>query len=224
MILRVQDIVFRYPSSHRTALDGISFNVDEGSYLSVLGENGCGKSTLVKLILGLLTPTGGSIQCTAKRIGYVPQQKTSFFQLPLTVAELIAAARKSQHLKTSFSTDEVLDLVGVASKKNELLGNLSGGELQRVFIAQAILGKPELLILDEPSTAVDITGQEKLYGLISRLNKENHITIIAVEHNLQAAMHNSTEIFHLADGNGHLCTPQQYASEYLVNNIPSKKF
>lgn len=215
MILTVHNITFRYPNAEKVVLDGISFSVAEGSYLSVLGENGSGKSTLIKLILGLLQSGSGSIHCTAKRIGYVPQQKASFFQLPLTVAELLSAARKSQRLKTSYRTDEVLELVGIAAKKNALLGELSGGELQRVFIAQAILGQPDLLILDEPSTAVDIDGQAKLYTLISRLNKEKSMTIIAVEHNLQAAMHHSTEIFHLANGYGHLCSPEQYAQEYL---------
>lgn len=215
MLISLKNVNFKYEESNRLILDNISFSVDRGAYLSVLGENGSGKSTLVKLVLGLHKPDSGTVVCNAKRVGYVPQQKSSFFQLPLTVWEFLSVAKKSMKLKTSQAEKRVLQIVEMEEKKDSLLGNLSGGELQRIFIAQALLGQPDLLILDELSSGVDIERQKLLYNLISSLNKHENLTIIAVEHNLQAAMHNSTEIFHMEKGRGHICSPKQYANEFL---------
>ena len=215
MILGLEHVFFAYPENKKSILSDVSFTVMSGSYISILGDNGSGKTTLIKLILGILAPQKGAIMCKAKRIGYVPQQKPSFFQLPLTVQELLDTTKKTLNITSKQATTDALALLGVGDKKNALLGSLSGGELQRVFISQALLGEPELLILDEPSTAVDIQGQENLYRIISNLHKAKGITIIAVEHNLVAAMRNSTEIFHIHDKTGHLCSPHQYAKEYL---------
>lgn len=213
MILSLKNVSFAYPGQ-KNIINNVSFSIDKGSYISILGENGCGKSTLVKLILGLYKYSG-SIECFTDRIGYVPQQKNSMFQLPVTVAELLHAAGEKIPQSNILGIDEVLDLVGVSHKKNALLGTLSGGQLQRVFIALALLGQPDLLILDELSTGVDTEGQARLYDMMQDFNQNRGITIISVEHNLPAAMHNSTQIFHLAEGQGHLCSPQQYAREYL---------
>ena len=84
-----------------------------------------------------------------------------------------------------------------------------------MYIARALIGSPDLLIMDEPSTGVDIQSQQEIYALIKRLNTEDKLTVISVEHNLDAAVYNSTDIFHLAGGCGHLCNPQQYAAEFL---------
>ena len=95
------------------------------------------------------------------------------------------------------------------------MSTLSGGQSQKILIARALIGNPELLILDEPSTGVDINSQKEIYGFLKKINKENGITIISVEHNLDAAISNSTLIYHLAGGYGHLCTPQKYVNEYI---------
>lgn len=219
MLVSLENVSFRYPNSNRLILNNVSFMVESGTYLSVLGENGSGKTTLMKLILGLNKPDSGKIICKAKKIGYVPQQKANFFQLPITVNEFLLVAKKTLCLKDKSLVDQVLSAVNLPHKKDSLLGNLSGGELQRIFIAQALLGEPDLLILDEPSTGVDIESQSRLYTLISELNKNKKITIISVEHNLQAAMHNSSEIFHLENGIGHICSPRQYADEYLSSSF-----
>jgi zinc transport system ATP-binding protein len=88
-----------------------------------------------------------------------------------------------------------------------LMGTLSGGQNQKILIARALMGNPDLLILDEPSTGVDINSQKEIYGLLKRINTENGITIVSVEHNLNAAISNSTLIYHLLGGQGHLCSP-----------------
>ncbi len=97
------------------------------------------------------------------------------------------------------------------------MGNLSGGQSQKILIARALMGNPDLLILDEPSTGVDIKSQKEIYGFLKKINQENGITIVSVEHNLDAAISNSTLIYHMTEGNGHLCTPRQYADEFLKN-------
>lgn len=95
------------------------------------------------------------------------------------------------------------------------MGTLSGGQNQKILIARALMGNPDLLTLDEPSTGVDINSQKEIYGFIKKINKEKGITIVSVEHNLNAAISNLTLIYHLTGGQGHLCTPQKYAAEYL---------
>lgn len=215
MILNIENLSFRYPNSKNLILENINLQLEKATYLSILGENGSGKTTLIKLLLNLYKPTSGTITCKAKRLGYVPQQKASFIHLPLTVGEFLSAAENSLGLKSKDAVQKALHAVGMEHKIRSLVGTLSGGELQRIFIAQALLAQPDLLLLDEPSTGVDVENQRKLYSLIRDLNKNKKITIIAVEHNLQAATHNSTEIFHLENGRGHVCSPKQFAAEYL---------
>jgi zinc transport system ATP-binding protein len=95
---------------------------------------------------------------------------------------------------------------------------LSGGQAQKILIARALIGEPDLLILDEPSTGVDVGSQKEIYGFLKEINQQNEITIVSVEHNLDAAVSNSTLIYHLISGQGHLCSPQKYADEYLKKN------
>ena len=99
--------------------------------------------------------------------------------------------------------------------KDRLISKLSGGQAQRVSIARALIGKPDLIILDEPSTGIDRKSQEGIYALLRNLNQKHHITIISVEHNIEMALANSTNIYHIANGQGHLCSPEQYASEIM---------
>ena len=102
------------------------------------------------------------------------------------------------------------------SQAEELVGNLSGGQYQRMLIARALMGNPDLLILDEPSTGVDVSSQKEIYAVLHRLNTEQRLTILAVEHNLYAAARYSSMLYHIANGHGHLCTPQHYLDEYMT--------
>ena len=110
---------------------------------------------------------------------------------------------------------EMLEQVGMSSFRNSLAGTLSGGQMQKVLIARSLIGNPDLLILDEPSAGVDIGSQKEIYSFLKQLNQNTGITILSVEHNLDAAISNSTLIYHLADGGGHLCSPQKYIEEYI---------
>ncbi|HBM81061.1 MAG TPA: metal ABC transporter ATP-binding protein [Clostridiaceae bacterium] len=217
-MIKAQNLFFSYTGSPPYVLDGINLEIHDGEYVSVVGENGCGKSTLMRLILKFLKPTSGIIVSYAKRTGYVPQKKDfSNSNFPITVYEVLNSYRKLLKIKDKSIIAEILDRVGMYKFMNALMGTLSGGQSQKILIARALIGKPDLLILDEPSTGVDINSQRDIYGFLKKINKENGITIVSVEHNLDAAVSNSTLIYHMVGGHGHLCTPQKYADEYLKN-------
>lgn len=215
-MIRTENLSFSYSGSRPFVLDGISLEIKDGEYVSVVGENGCGKSTLMRLILKFLRPTHGSIITQAKRIGYVPQRNDfTNAGFPITVYEMLDSYRRLLKIKNRDIITENLGLVGLSGLYGALMGTLSGGQSQKALIARALMGNPDLLILDEPSTGVDIDSQKEIYGLIKKLNVKNGITIVSVEHNLNAAISNSTLIYHLSGGHGHFCTPQNYAAEYL---------
>jgi zinc transport system ATP-binding protein len=215
-MIQANDLYFSYSGSLPYILDNINFNFRDGDYISILGENGCGKSTLIRLILKFIKPVKGSILSHAKRIGYVPQKSGySNSGFPITVYEMLNSYRHLLKIKNKRAVFDCLEMVGLESCWNKLIGTLSGGQHQKVFIARALLGVPDLLLLDEPSTGIDVQSQKDIYSFLRKLNEENGVTIVSVEHNLEAAISNSTLIYHLSGGHGHLCTPEKFASKYL---------
>ena len=215
-MIKAENLSFSYSGSPPYILSEINLEIVDGEYVSVVGENGCGKSTLMKLILRFLKPTHGSIETYSKRIGYVPQKSDSDNSgFPITVYEMLNSYRRLLKIKDKSIVGKSLRQVGLSDYSESLMGNLSGGQAQKAIIARALMGSPDLLILDEPSAGVDLESQTEIYALLKKLNTENGITIVSVEHNLDAAVSNSTSIYHLAGGHGHICTPQQYAEEYL---------
>ncbi len=211
----IEDLEFAY-SGQNYILKNINLKVQQGDYVSVLGDNGCGKTTLMRIILGFLKPTKGKMIVNTKSIGYVPQ-KNDFMGngFPITVYEVLYSYYKLLKLKDKNRIIQVLEYVGMIKCQNMLMGNLSGGQTQKILIARALLGNPKLLILDEPSTGVDRDSQTEIYRLIKNLCDQDKITVISVEHNLEAAVQNSNKIFHMKEGRGHICSPQKYATEYL---------
>lgn len=217
-MIKAENLFFSYTGSPPYVLNGIHLEIRAGEYVSVVGENGSGKSTLMRLILKLIKSTGGSIVSQAKRTGYVPQKNDfSNSNFPITVYEALDSYRKLLGLKSKGVIAENLGQVGMSGFTGALMGALSGGQAQKILIARALMGNPDLLILDEPSTGVDLNSQKEIYGFLRKINKENGITIVSVEHNLDAAISNSTLIYHMTGGQGHLCTPRQYADEFLKN-------
>jgi zinc transport system ATP-binding protein len=217
-MIKAEGLFFSYTGSPPYVLDGINLEIRGGEYVSVVGENGSGKSTLIRLILRFIKPSHGSIVSRAKRIGYVPQKNDfSNSNFPITVYEALNSYRRLLKIKDKSVIVKNLERVGMSGFAGALMGTLSGGQSQKILIARALMGNPDLLILDEPSTGVDIDSQRDIYGFLKKINQENGITIVSVEHNLDAAISNSTLIYHLKGGRGHLCTPRQYADEFLEN-------
>lgn len=213
-MIKADNLYFSYTGTAPYILKGLHLHLDNGEYVSVVGDNGSGKSTLIKLILKLLKPTSGSIETSATRIGYVPQKNDgSNSGFPITVCEMLDSYRHLLKIKGKDVISKSLQQVGLTDYSGALMSTLSGGQSQKVLIARALMGNPDLIILDEPSTGVDTGSQKEIYGIIKKLNTDHGITIVSVEHNLVAAISNSTLIYHLDGSHGHICTPTQFSAE-----------
>lgn len=197
--LAVDQVTVKYQANE--VLSGISFTAQAGDYIGIVGPNGSGKTTLVRTILGLVPPTQGEISILGtrqsqfkdwQRIGYLPQKLTSFNpQFPATVREVVSfgllAGKKFP--KRISRTDEVaidkaLALLEIRSIKNKLISELSGGQQQRAMVARAIVGEPELLILDEPTTALDPETRERFYAVLKEFNEKRKVTILLITHDI----------------------------------------
>ena len=184
---------------HRRVLNEISLSLRPGRILTLLGPNGAGKSTLVRVVLGLIAPTSGSlIREPGLRIGYVPQKLHLDATLPLTVSRFM-------RLKPGVKKADILPAlkrVHAAHLLEQPMQKLSGGENQRVLLARALLNRPQLLVLDEPTQGVDVNGQLALYDLIEQLRKELNCAVLMVSHDLHLVMAKTDEVLCL---NQHIC-------------------
>ncbi|MDQ0202780.1 metal ABC transporter ATP-binding protein [Pectinatus haikarae] len=222
-MLNIEHLYFSY-SNKPNLLQDINFSVNTGDYISIIGANGSGKSTLVRLILGLLQPSSGTIENSFANMAYVPQR---FNQLnthfPITVKEILYCYKNVRRKYVNKKINDVLTLLHMENEENTLIGQLSGGQCQKVFIARALLSDPELLILDEPSNGIDRQSQAEIYNFLLHLNRQDKTTVICVEHNLQAALKNSTAFYHIEKGKGHICLPEQYVKEYIKSDLGENK-
>lgn len=184
----------------RSILDRVSLTVSRGEIVTVIGPNGAGKSSLLRVALGLLAPSRGQRRLEAGiRIGYMPQQLSLDSTLPLSAGRFLRLAR------AGVSGTEIrvaLAETGVAELIDRPLSRLSGGELQRVLLARALLRQPDLLVLDEPAQGVDVGGQEELYRLIQRLRDRHHCGVLLVSHDLHLVMAATDRVLCL---NRHVC-------------------
>lgn len=210
-MININNLTFSYNNKPPFLIDNVSLDIPKGAYVSVVGENGSCKTTLIKLILGLLKPTSGTINVNARKIAYVPQKIESFnSQFPISVYEILKTHGKSIGVNNKKEINKALEQVNMINFINALIGNLSGGQQQRVFIARALMGNPDLIILDEPSTGVDSKSQASIYSLLHKLNVENDKTIISVEHNINMALEYSTHIIEVVCGTPTIYTKQEY--------------
>lgn len=224
-MISIEHVYYAYEAGNPYLLRDLNLTINNGDYLSIVGENGSGKSTFVKLLLGLLSPSKGTLVNDFRRTAYVPQRFESMnSQFPITVREVLNCYRKVLHIKDKDRIHYYLQLMDMEAYSEALMGNLSGGQCQKVFIARALMGHPDLLILDEPSTGIDVKSQSELYPFLKKLNDEHGITIITVEHNLRAAIRNSKQMYHVAAGSGHLCSPEEYIREYVSANTGSEAY
>lgn len=187
-----------YSHQSRVILDKISLELLPETITTLIGPNGAGKSTLVKLASGLLAPTAGHIiRVPQLRIGYMPQKLSLDRSLPIKVSRFLSFAEPSRQAR-----NDAMQLLGISHLKSQQVHDLSGGELQRVLLARAILRKPHVLILDEPLQGVDITGQTELYTLIAKLKEDLGCAILMVSHDLHLVMAQTDSVLCL---NGHIC-------------------
>lgn len=216
-MIYINNLYFSYNPAPPFLINNINLHIGAGDYVSIVGENGSAKSTLLKLILGLLKPNSGDIKLNTKTVGYVPQRMESYnAEFPITVQEMLQCHLKAHKLNDKSLINESLDKVNMLPFKNSLIGNLSGGQQQKIFIARAIMTSPKLIVLDEPSTGIDIKSQKEIYTILRELNKNSNITILSVEHNLKAALENSTHIFRMEKGEGTLFNVKEYINNYVL--------
>ncbi len=201
--LRCRGVSYTYPGEGdrpTVAIQRVSLDVRPGERLGILGPNGGGKSTLLKLILGLLRPSEGEIEVCGLAperarsrglVGYVPQRAEAGFDFPLSVRQVVeqgvsrgVAGWRRLPAQAHERIDAALELVGMRELGERPIGSLSGGQRQRVMIARAVAGEPRVLLLDEPTVGVDVEGQQRFGALLERLS-ERGLTVVVVTHDLR---------------------------------------
>ncbi|NNG01055.1 MAG: ABC transporter ATP-binding protein [Desulfobacteraceae bacterium] len=193
-IVKVNELDFSY--GNEPVLENVSFSIRQGDFVAVIGPNGGGKTTLLKLMLGLLKPQNGTIEIlgspagkVSHLIGYVPQDVHINSSFPITTLDVVLMGKlgpDKRWAKNSAGNREearqALDRMGMSGYENHRIGELSGGQRQRVFIARALATNPRLLLLDEPTASIDSKGQTDFFKLLKSLNE--HMTILVVSHDL----------------------------------------
>lgn len=233
-IIEIQDVSFAYTESE--VLTKINLNIHQGDYIGIIGPNGGGKTTLIKLILGLLKPSKGIIKIFDKdvadftdwpKIGYVPQKATSFDNnFPATVREVVMMGRYPKlglfHWPGKEDRNQVkiaLNHVDMQDYESRLIGNLSGGQQQRVLIARALAAEPEVIFLDEPTAGIDVETQEKFYELLQKLNKELGITLVVISHDVDVVAHEVTELAFINKTLSYENNPKEFLKNSGLNKV-----
>lgn len=206
-VITISHVDFAYDK--QLILDNVSLNIEENDFLAIIGPNGGGKSTLLKLILGINSLQKGSIQVldskpekNLSKIGYVPQNTNINTDFPIKVIEVVMMGHVG-HKRPLFGyrKEEIqcamgaLEQVGMSEFAQQKIGSLSGGQRQRVMIARALYAHPKILLLDEPTASIDVSGQKQIYDLLKQLNE--YITIVVVSHDISVIMEYANKVAHI---------------------------
>ncbi|MCX6153035.1 MAG: metal ABC transporter ATP-binding protein [Candidatus Kapabacteria bacterium] len=190
----------------KIALDDISVSIPEGTFNACVGPNGSGKTTLIKTFLGLIKPSSGTIEVLgnlnsipSEFIGYVPQIKSHDLTFPALAIELVASGLRRNwigriHKDEKSEALKALDKINSAHLANKQLSSLSGGELQKIFLARVIIRKPKILLLDEPATGIDMVCESNINEVILNMNKNEGVTVIMVTHDWEVAKHHTQSV------------------------------
>ena len=205
VLLKIEDVGLL--KNDKWLVKGVSLEVKQGEIVTLIGPNGSGKSTTAKIALGIYKEVEGKVKKFTNKIGYVPQKISVDWTLPIRVIDFMSLTDEP----TNEQINIALSLTGIEHLRDKSLGNLSGGEFQRVLIARAIAKQPELLVLDEPVQGVDFKGEVVLYELIKKISEELNCGILLISHDLHVVMSATDFVVCL---NGHVCcsgTPQVVA-------------
>lgn len=222
--IHINNLFFSYKKID--VLEKINLSIHQGDFLAIIGPNGGGKSTLLKLILNLLSLKKGTITSTFNNIGYVPQNTNLNIDFPITALEVVLMGHiGNKRTFFGYAKEEIscamnsLEKVGMNLFAHSKIGDLSGGQRQRVFIARALCANPDIILLDEPTANIDVKGQKEVYDLLKALNQT--MTVVVVSHDISVLLHyaknvahvNKHLVFHQLDNvasdvksdDGHLC-------------------
>jgi zinc/manganese transport system ATP-binding protein len=224
----------------RTLWSGVNLRVAPGEFVSVLGPNGVGKSTLIKVILGL-QPAEGRVRVLSSapgqanhRIGYLPQRRSFDASLRIRGVDVVrlgwdgdrwgvplpfAARFSARRRATEARIADVIDLVGASAYAHRPIGELSGGEQQRLLIAQALVRRPALLLLDEPLDSLDLPNQSAVAALISRICREEGVSVVMVAHDVNPILSYLERIVYLAQGGAVVGTPDEVITSETLSNL-----
>ncbi len=211
-VISVKNLSVRYQSAE--VVSDVSFDVAAGDYLGVVGPNGSGKTTLIRALFGLLPSTKGTITLFGQslgafhewhKIGYLPQKMVSFNPyFPATVREIVAMGllgrkRFPKHIdrRDHAAIAKVLDLLDIGKIKDTRIGELSGGQHQRVLLARAMVAEPQILVLDEPTTALDPEAREKFIAVLQDLNQKSGVTVLLVTHDIMSIGRYASKLLYL---------------------------
>lgn len=227
MILKCENVSLSYDG--KTVAENIDFSVEAGDYLCILGENGSGKTTLINALLGLKKPVSGKITygegVKAENIGYLAQKQSSNVDFPASVKEVVRTGFLGKRgFRPYYSkaererAGELMEKLGISEFSGRAFSDLSGGQQKRVLLARALCSADDLLILDEPTAALDPIVTEELYAMTKKLNAEEGISVIMVSHDVAAAMKYASRILHIKHEQLFFGTTEEYMKTELAKS------
>lgn len=227
MIFECKDVTLGY--ENKVVAKNLNFKIDQGDYLCVVGENGTGKSTLIKTLLGLIKPLNGEVIANVqgknhKGVGYLPQQTQAQKDFPASVWEVVLSGVLNNDHRCPFynkkdkaEAEKNMEKLNILDLKKRCYRELSGGQQQRVLLSRALCATDSVLILDEPVTGLDPAASMEFYETIKDLNKKENVTIIMVSHDIKNALNYATHILHLEQENDFFGTVEEYKKSNVSN-------
>ena len=227
MIFECKDVTLGY--ENKVVAKNLNCKIDQGDYLCVVGENGTGKSTLIKTLLGLIKPLNGEVIANVqgknhKGVGYLPQQTQAQKDFPASVWEVVLSGVLNNDHRCPFynkkdkaEAEKNMEKLNILDLKKRCYRELSGGQQQRVLLARALCATDSVLILDEPVTGLDPAASMEFYETIKDLNKKENVTIIMVSHDIKNALNYATHILHLEQENDFFGTVEEYKKSNVSN-------
>ncbi len=232
-IVTLEDVAIRLGG--RLIQDGVSLTIDEGEFIAILGPNGAGKSTFLRLLLGLIQPDAGRVHVLGrpprrgnKAIGYAPQHRVLEANLALRARDVVGFGLDGHRWgpgwpsrKRNALIEQALEEVDALQFADTPVGQLSGGEQQRLLIAQALLTSPRLLLMDEPLANLDISREQEIVTLVSRLNRTRNVAVLLVTHDINPLLPVVDRVLYMANGHSTIGTPKEVITSAALSKLYS---